>query len=260
MFLTRSHHEDIIREKNLQIGYRDHRIAQLEAERKLLWDKLCLLEIGEPIFDVAPAEELNAGATTCHPDPGSCGTAALGGESHFQPKPGPQPLREPARVQTNHTAPNRPDKNDAPAQTPIEGAPDCHSERDVQSNVERRTQTAALAAPLVRLGRPRPSQIMRRMDRLMHNRWLQKIRPAKSAEQSRDEVLQELNRAHFEAAKNALRPDDQPFGLTRDTLPGQEPGAPTSRLNDPNVVKSPRAPAEGRPRERANVHIAGRDG
>ena len=170
MFLTRSHHEDIIREKNLQIGYRDHRIAELEAERKLLWDKLCLLEIGEAIFDVAPAQKLNAGATTCHPEPsaicevkdlnspssdaatnghpepGPCGTAALGGESQST-----------------------------------------KSNPDVS----------------VRLGRPRPSQIMRSMDRLMHNRWLQKLRPAKSAETKRDQVMEQLNAAHADAVKTA---------------------------------------------------------
>jgi len=41
----------------------------------------------------------------------------------------------------------------------------------------------------VRLGRPRPSQIMRRMDRVMHLRWLEKIRPAKIRREHRGQTL-----------------------------------------------------------------------
>jgi len=55
----------------------------------------------------------------------------------------------------------------------------------------------------VRLGRPRPSQIMRRMDRLMHLRWLEKIRPAKAAKQKWDEAMDQLNAAHGDAVKTA---------------------------------------------------------
>lgn len=35
----------------------------------------------------------------------------------------------------------------------------------------------------------RPSQIMRRMDRLAQERWLKKIHPAKAAEEERDQIL-----------------------------------------------------------------------
>ncbi|HEY6249139.1 MAG TPA: hypothetical protein VI685_04215, partial [Candidatus Angelobacter sp.] len=67
-FITLSRHNDIIREKNLQIGYRDHRIAELDAERKLLWDKLCLLEIGETIFNDA-SDLTNGACLDRHPEP-----------------------------------------------------------------------------------------------------------------------------------------------------------------------------------------------
>lgn len=153
-FVSLSHHNDIIREKNMQIGYRDRRIAELDAERKLLWDKLCLLEIGETVFEDALA--LHAKQVSA-PD--------------FQSGVSETPARELAAA--------------------LAGEPQCiKSKPDVA----------------VRLGRTRPSQIMRRMDRLMHNRWLQKLRPAKSAERKREEVMAELNATHPPAVRLATAP------------------------------------------------------
>ncbi len=36
---------------------KDQRIAELEAERKMLWDKICLLGIGAPAFTSLPQDE-----------------------------------------------------------------------------------------------------------------------------------------------------------------------------------------------------------
>lgn len=39
------------------IDEKNERIQQLEAERRLLWDKVCLLGIGAPVFTPLPEEE-----------------------------------------------------------------------------------------------------------------------------------------------------------------------------------------------------------
>src|ERR1700746_228856 len=52
-FISRSRFDEMLREKNTQLGYRDRRIAELEAERRMLWDKICLLGIGATLFDGA---------------------------------------------------------------------------------------------------------------------------------------------------------------------------------------------------------------
>jgi hypothetical protein len=49
----------------------------------------------------------------------------------------------------------------------------------------------------------RPSQIMRRMDRLAEQRWLRKIHPARAAEDERDNVMAQLDAAHLEAVRTA---------------------------------------------------------
>ena len=49
----------------------------------------------------------------------------------------------------------------------------------------------------------RPSQIMRKMDRLAEQRWLRKIHPAKAAEDERDNVIAQLDAAHLEAVRAA---------------------------------------------------------
>jgi hypothetical protein len=36
---------------------KDQRIAELEGERRMLWDKVCLLGIGAPAFAVMPQDE-----------------------------------------------------------------------------------------------------------------------------------------------------------------------------------------------------------
>lgn len=48
-----------------------------------------------------------------------------------------------------------------------------------------------------------PKQIIRRLDRITETRWQQKLRPAKSAEKKRGEVMSQLDKAHAEAVKQA---------------------------------------------------------
>lgn len=133
-FISRSRFDDMLREKNTQIGYRDRRIAELETERRLLWDKICLLGIGVPVFD--------------------------------------------------GVSPSRSD--------------------DPENVQELQSQSASHSSLKREVGiHHRPSMIMRRMDRLAEERWLKKVRPAKAAEQQRDEVMNDLNAAHMDGLKAA---------------------------------------------------------
>lgn len=141
-FISHSRFEDMLREKNTQIGYRDRRIAELEAERRMLWDKICLLGIGATVFDGI--------------NPSRSGGPVIG-------KSG-----DPENVQ------------------------DLQSQSASHSSIEREVGI-----------HHRPSTIMRRMDRLAEERWLKKVRPARVAEQQRDEVMNELNAAHMDGLKAA---------------------------------------------------------
>lgn len=156
-FISRSRFDEMLREKNMQIGYRDGRIAELEAERRLLWDKICLLGIGAPVFE---------------------GTSPPGsGDSRHAPRP-----TEAATAPMIGTAANLEDtQQDPPAQPG-------------SNSVTKREVTI----------HHRPSMIMRRMDRLAEERWLRKVRPAKTAEWQRDEVMTDLNAAHIDGVKAAL--------------------------------------------------------
>lgn len=49
-WISRRHHEEVGALWGRLIGDRDERIRQLEAERRMLWDKICLLGIGAPVF------------------------------------------------------------------------------------------------------------------------------------------------------------------------------------------------------------------
>lgn len=141
MFLiSRSRFDDMLREKNTQIGYRDRRIAELEAERRMLWDKICLLGIGAPVFDGIHASR--------------SGDPVIGRSG------------DPENVQ------------------------DLQSQSASHSSIEREVGI-----------HHRPSTIMRRMDRLAEERWLRKVRPARVAEQQRDEVMTELNAAHMDGVR-----------------------------------------------------------
>src|SRR5215469_8861399 len=49
-FVSRSRFDDMLREKNTQIGDRDRRVAELEADRRMLWDQICFFAIAQTIF------------------------------------------------------------------------------------------------------------------------------------------------------------------------------------------------------------------
>lgn len=59
LWIFRRHHEEVGALAARLISDRDERIRQLEAERRMLWDRLCMFGIGAPVFGVsAPPEEI----------------------------------------------------------------------------------------------------------------------------------------------------------------------------------------------------------
>ena len=126
--------DDMLREKNTQIADRDRLIAELQADRRMLLDKI-----------------LNAAFCPAEKPP----SAAV------EKTPVPQPAA----------------MEEAGSETP--------ASKNHQPVLHR------------------PSQIMRRMDRLAEQRWLRKIHPAKAAEDERDIVMAQLDAAHLEAVRNA---------------------------------------------------------
>ena len=154
-FISRARFDEMLREKNSQISDRDRRISELEAERRMLWDELCLLGFGVPLFSGTP-KALDS-SPRCD-----------------QPKNFPENLSANAETQSQPGAP-----------------PPRHTQAPRESGTP-------VAVP------HRPSQIMRRMDRLAEARWRRKIHPAKAAELQRDEVMNQLDAAHREAVKTVL--------------------------------------------------------
>jgi hypothetical protein len=69
-WISRRHHEEVSVLCGRLIGDRDERIRQLEAERRMLWDKICLLGIGAPVFaPVAPPEAQESESKQSPPGP-----------------------------------------------------------------------------------------------------------------------------------------------------------------------------------------------
>lgn len=120
-FVSLARFDDMLREKNTQIGERDHRIAQLEAERRMLCDRIL-----NAAFQSNDGAELPEPVTETTPEPG---------------------------------------------------------EREAHDNRAGKPQAGRDPMP------HRPSQIMRRMDRLAQERWLRKTHPAKAAEEERHQIL-----------------------------------------------------------------------
>src|SRR5205085_6795722 len=56
-FVSRSRHQTEIQLWQRLLDEKYRRIHELEAERKLLWDKICLLGIGAPMFPPTGVEE-----------------------------------------------------------------------------------------------------------------------------------------------------------------------------------------------------------
>lgn len=136
-FVSHARFDDMLLEKNTQIADRDRLIAELQAERHMLWERI-----------------LNAAFCPGEKDAPASSAEAKG------PAPQPTEMEEPAS--------ETPRSKDRPE-------PVLH----------------------------RPSQIMRRMDRLAEQRWLRKIHPAKAAEDERDSVMAQLDAAHLEAVRTA---------------------------------------------------------
>ena len=57
LFISRSRHQTEIQLWQRLLDEKYRRIHELEAERKLLWDKICLLGIGAPMFTPIGVEE-----------------------------------------------------------------------------------------------------------------------------------------------------------------------------------------------------------
>jgi hypothetical protein len=57
MCISRSRHTAECQLWARLIDAKDQRIRELEAERRLLWDKICLLGIGAPLFSPLPGTE-----------------------------------------------------------------------------------------------------------------------------------------------------------------------------------------------------------
>ena len=75
-WISRKHHEEVTALCGRLIADRDERIRQLESERRMLWDKICLLGIGAPAFAVtAPATD-SAGEETKEPRASSAEASA----------------------------------------------------------------------------------------------------------------------------------------------------------------------------------------
>lgn len=62
LWISRRHHEEVGALCARLIADRDERIRQLESERRMLWDKLCMFGIGDTVFGVsAPSAEIPIG-------------------------------------------------------------------------------------------------------------------------------------------------------------------------------------------------------
>jgi hypothetical protein len=57
LFISRSRHDAEYQLWSRLLESKELRIRELEAERRLLWDKICLLGIGAPLFTPVPGIE-----------------------------------------------------------------------------------------------------------------------------------------------------------------------------------------------------------
>ncbi len=56
-WISAARHDDALRMLNTAIGERDHQISELQAERKMLWDKMSILGLGFPVFAGSQVQE-----------------------------------------------------------------------------------------------------------------------------------------------------------------------------------------------------------
>jgi len=212
-FVSRDRFDDMLREKNAQIGDHDRQIAELEADRRLLLDKICLFGVllfsskshlcpcAKPIAQPEDPSEAKANASGRGNDQGQPGTNAdhtsnaEAVEPQLEPKSGPPDLpstnTEAVDVQSELTS------QASDLSSPKVKAP------DVIPGLK--SEATNLPSPPANILRSRRlSFIMRRMNRLAERQYFNKLHPAKTAEQQREEAINQLNIAHMEAVKAGL--------------------------------------------------------
>ena len=218
-FVSRSRFDDMLREKNTQIGDRDRQIAELETDRRMLLDKLCFFGVllfsstqraldqpkiclcTRPTAQPEGQSEPNANASGRGNDQGQPGTNAdhtsnaEALEPQLEPKSGPPDLpstnAEAVDVQSELTS------QASDLSSPKVKAPDAIP--------GLKPEATDLHSPTANILRSRRlSFIMRRMNRLAERQYFNKLHPAKTAEQQREEAINQLNVAHMEAVKAGL--------------------------------------------------------
>src|SRR5215468_5861670 len=126
-FVSRSRFDDMLREKNTQIGDRDRQIAELETDRRMLWDQICFLAIAQTVFrhysGVSPRFESGVSEPTgsrIGDQPNGCSEvkhhAAESGESRTE-----------SSVEPNSAEPDPPKAQESQASAKIETADEAPS-------------------------------------------------------------------------------------------------------------------------------------
>src|SRR5215813_7712160 len=220
-FVSRDRFDDMLREKNAQIGDRDRQIAELEADRRMLWDQICFLAIAQTTFrhysGVSPRFESGVSEPTgsrIGDQPNGCSdakpTAQPVGQSEANDDAAGCGEDRQSSVKPNPTtaAPDPPKTETLESQPePVSEPPDFDSTKaeklDAQSGVKSE-ETDRHSPKAQALGLRRPSIIMRHMAWLAEKRFYKKLHPAKTAEQQREEAISQLNVAHIEAVRAGL--------------------------------------------------------
>jgi len=208
-FVSRSRFDDMLREKNTQIGDRDRRIAELEADRRMLLDRICLF--GVLLFTSTQNPLDDPEITPCAKP---IGQEDQSGEKDIASGNGDGRAESSAKAEPTAVASDPPKAESLESQRdPISEPPDLHSTKaeklDAQSGVKSgatgllspkaraldadpglKSEATDLHSPTANILRSRRlSFIMRRMNRLAERQYFNKLHPAKTAEQQRDEVM-----------------------------------------------------------------------
>jgi len=195
-FVSTARFDDMLREKNYQIADRDRRIAQLEAERRMLLDKLCLLATKG--LKLSPEEKPLLSDESASPpaEPGPPARAAVARDGMRAVLDGNESATPAIGSETRGYDNGR---------SHLSLSPQDAQNRRVLGTPKNPSEATGRHSPRAEaLGSRRPSQIMRQMDRLAEARWLRKVYPAKAAELQREEVMNQLDAAHKEAVEKAV--------------------------------------------------------
>ena len=220
-FVSRSRFDDMLREKNTQIGDRDRQIAELETDRRMLWDQICFLAIAQTTFrhysGVSPRFESGVSEPTgsrIGDQPNGCSDAkptaqpvgqseanddAAGCGEDRQSSVKPNPTTAAPDPPKTETLESQPELVSEPPDFDSTKAQKLAAQSGVKSEETDRHSPKAQA-----LGSRRPSIIMRHMARLAEKRFYKKLHPAKTAQQQREEAISQLNVAHIEAVRAGL--------------------------------------------------------